>query len=189
MGRRWRGGFRAKMSDSLCQLQSFTTVVEFDRECLSRAVNRQLACGQGSGKADINVSGGGLHVVARLSHLLSTKGRVVFDLAYWIATPKSQSHEIFWRPARIAQIGIILEPKATIIVGISEEYAPCGTFCAQFVETSPDQGASNATALQVGPDRYRPQPEPFVIFAVKCDWRKGDVTDDLISIRGNQRNR
>jgi len=110
-------------------------------------------------------------------------------MAYWITAAKSQSHEIFWPPARIPQIGIILEPKATIIAGISEEYAPCRTLCAQFVETSPDQGTSNATALQVGPDRYRPQPEPSVIFAVNCDWRKCDVTDDLISIRGNQRDR
>ena len=117
--------------------------------------------------------------------LLSAKGRVVFDMASWITAIQSQSHEIFWRRARVPQIGFILEPKATIIAGISEDYAPCRTLCAQFVGTSPDQSASNATALQVRPDRYRPQPEPIAIFVVDRDRRKCDVPDDLISIRGN----
>jgi len=45
-------------------------MVEFDRECLSRVDNRQPACGPRSDKADIYVSGGGLHVVARLPHFI-----------------------------------------------------------------------------------------------------------------------
>lgn len=139
--------------------------------------------------ANIKVGGGGLHVVARLLHLLNAKSLVVFNVAYWITTAKSQSHEILWRRSPVSQIGIILEPKAPIIAGISEEYAPSRTLCAQFVETVPDQGASNATPLEVRPDRYRPQPEPSVIFAVDRDRGKCDVTDDLISIRGHQRDR
>lgn len=103
------------------------------------------------------------------SHLLSAKRCVVFNLACWITAIKSQSHEIFWWCPRVSQIGIILESEAPVIAGISEEYAPGRTLRAQFVETLPNQGASNATALPVGPDRYRSQPEPSVIFAIDRD--------------------
>jgi hypothetical protein len=102
-------------------------------------------------------------------------------------TGERQAHEVFGRDVLDGQRLAVAEAEAQVVGGVADEQAAVGAELAQGFDAGFDQARADALPLTVGGDGDRAEGEPVEVVSRRSGGREGDVTDDLASVFGNER--
>jgi hypothetical protein len=100
-----------------------------------------------------------------------------------------QRHEVFGRDVGQLQPGIGPEAEAAVIIWFAKQDASLRAHSLQPVEPGPDECAADALALPVRTHSHGAKSIPAQGLVIDCDWREGDVSDQVIVVHRDERDR